>query len=172
MVKRKPRRKFSGRVVRLSTNVTVGALATADVTSGPVTSATTAQTRVISMKAVYSWVEKAQIDGACEIGLAHSDYTAAEIEECLEANASMDVGDLIANEQARRMVRTIGVFAGGGATADGNEIALNNGNPIHTRLNWVLSQGDAIELWMKNGSGVIYTTGSSISVLGSVFVKP
>lgn len=125
----------------------------------------------MSVNFSYSWIDKAQIDGGLEFGLAHSDYSPAEIEECLEANASMDLGNKIAQEQANRLVRAIGTITGNQAVA-GGEAAFNDGRRMKTKLNWTIAIGDFLVLWVKNSSGIIYSSGSSVSVLGECWVKP
>ncbi len=146
-------------------------LSPADLVSGSLSGATTATTRIVSAKLMFSWIDKTAADGAMEFGLAHSDYSAAEIEECLEASTSMAVGDKLANERANRLVRSLGTITGNQNVALG-EAAFNDGNPIHVKLNWLLEIGQNLTIWMKNSSGTIYSTGSSISVLGDLWVKP
>jgi len=77
----------------------IGALATKDVISGAASAAPTGTMRMMSVKATYTISNiGASDDDAFEFGWAHSDYTAAEIEEALEASGSMDIGDKIAQE--------------------------------------------------------------------------
>ncbi len=109
-------------------------------------------------------------DDGLQFGFAHSDYTAAEIEECLENTASMDLGDKIAREQADRWVRVIGAF-NGLATAAGGGVQFNDGKPVKINLNWLMAAGDTLNMWMRNSSGTVYLTGSSIATQGSLWVK-
>jgi len=126
--------------------------------------------RLISVKASYSWSDKATIDDAATFGLAHSDYDAAEIEECLEASTSIDLGDKIAQERANRLVRTIGTITGDSNVANqGNNFA--GGRLVKTRLNWLMSIGDTLTLWIRNSSGNVYTTGSAITMAGDFWIK-
>ncbi len=166
----KRRRKFNLRKVRINAGVAVGALDTIDVTSGAIHPAPVNPLRVTSLNASYSWSNiGAAIDDGLEFGVAHSDYSAAEIEECLEASASIDQGDKIAQEQADRLVRTIGIMPSSGTTGSGR--TFNDGRRIRTKLNWLLGIGDTLVVWMRNGSGTIYTTGSSLVVSGDMWVK-
>ncbi len=159
------------RQVRLAAGVAAGALATLDVVTGAITPAVTASTRIISTNFTYAWEDVAAvIDDGCEFGLAHSDYSAAEIEECLEAQSAMDLGDKIAQEQGNRLVRSIGKFASNANAGSG--VVFNEGRPWKTRLNWMLSIGDTLNLWIRNGSAVIWTTGSTVGIQGHVFVSP
>ncbi len=161
------------RKVRLAAGVAATALATGDVVSGALTSAVTTLTRVISVNLAYAWEDvQAAIDDGCEFGLAHSDYSAAEIEECLEAQASMDIGDKIAQEQADRLVRSIGKMPSIPSGAAGSGVVFNDGRKMKTRLNWLLSIGDTLNLWIRNGSGVVWTIGSTVGAQGEIYVLP
>ncbi len=169
--KRKQRRRFNLRRVRVATSPAIGALASEDVTTVALTDVTTDKLRLISFNATYNWVDLAAIiDGGLEFGLAHGDYSAAEIEECLEAAGGIKLGDKIENEKANRLVRRIGVISGEVATS-GQEKQFNSGRPVKTKLNWLLPAGIALNIWFRNGSGVVYTTGSSMAVLGDLWVK-
>ncbi len=165
-------RNYRLRRVRVAAFVTIGALDTLDVVLGNIGAATSGTLRVISVNFSYIWSTiSATIDGGMQFGLAHSDYTAAEIEECLEVNASMDLGDKVAQEQANRLVRQVGTIGGTGTAVVGTEASFNDGKPMKTRLNWLLSPGDQIVAWIRNGSGTIWTTGSSLSIQGDIWVK-
>ncbi len=171
LAKHKPQRKrrFTMRKVRVTGSLSLGALAALDVVSGAITDASTDPYRLISANLRYTLVNLgAVIDDGQEFGLAHSDYTAAEIEECLEATASIDLGDKIAQEQANRLVRSIGIMTGGNAAA-GN-MDFNDGRPVKTRLNWKMSTGDTLNIWVRNSSGVVYTTGATVSTLGEIWI--
>ncbi len=109
-------------------------------------------------------------DGPVVVGVAHGDYTNAEMEEAIEAAAgSWGRSDQVAREQADRKVRTVGVFQEIGGTID----YLNDGLPIKTKLNWYLSTGQTLAIWAYNqGTGAL-TTGSTLNVLGhaNIFIK-
>ncbi len=170
---RKPtkRRKFNLRRVRVSKAAAVGALAAADLIAVTLSGPYTNMTRIVSAKLMFSWIDKTLADGGMEFGLAHGDYSAAEIEECLEASTSPDIGDKIAQERANRMVRSLGTISGA-QSVDLGEAAFNDGRPIHVKLNWLIPDDENLIVWMKNSSGTIYATGSSLSVLGDLWVKP
>ncbi len=160
---------FNLRKVRIAASPTIGALATEAVVSNAVTDAGTDPYRITSVKAAFSWNDKALIDDGCEFGYAHSDYTAAEVEECLEASASIDRGNLIAREQANRLVRQVGTIGGASVTAAGG-VGFNDGRPVKTKLNWKMSTGDTLNLWIRNASGNVWTTGSELSILGDMWI--
>ncbi len=168
------KRKYTGkrpRKVRLAASIAAGALTAGDVTFNALTAVATDSYRLLSVKNSYSWTDiQAVIDDGLEFGLAHSDYSAAEIEECLESQASIDLGDKVAQEQANWLVRSLGRISSNGVAAGGGSIPFNEGRPLKTKLNWKMSTGDSLSLWIRNGSGVVWTTGSEVSVIGDFWV--
>ena len=76
-------------------------------------------------------------DGPVRVGVAHSDYSAAEIEEWIENAQSWDLGDKIGQEVGKRLIREIGVFRASGQAI--GPTTLNEGRPIKTKLNWRLT---------------------------------
>ncbi len=169
--KKSGRRRFNLRKVRNSNALAVTALTTQDLVKGAMSAAVTATTRIVSMEMIWGWSDiGAAIDDGLEFGVAHSDYTAAEIEEAIEANSSMDLGDKVRQEQANRLIRSIGVITGQGIAGGG--LTYNDGKPVKTRLNWLLTIGDTIDVWVRNSSGVVYTIGSSLTSLGHFWVTP
>ncbi len=172
--RRKTRRRGRrGRTVRISRNAGPGALATLDVVSSPITDVSPDPYRLLSANLGWSWGDiQAVADDGLEFGLAHSDYTAAEVEECLEAQAAIDPGDKVAREQANRWVRSIGRISSAGVLVGGAAQAWNNGLPKFIRLNWYMSIGDTLNVWIRNSSGTVWTTGSGLFVNGQITVTP
>ncbi len=159
------------RKIRLAGGVAALALASKDVAQSVVTAVATDPYRLLSVKLSYTWEDiAAVVDDGCEFGLAHSDYTAAEIEECLESQASIDLGDKIEQERSDRLVRTIGRISSYGNVAEGGSAPFNAGRPLKTKLNWKMSTGDALAMWIRNGSGTVWTTGSSIQAIGDFWI--
>lgn len=170
---RRARRKraFNLRRVRVSATVATGALAAADVIVAAVTAAVTDPLRIMSVNLTYNWAAIAALaDDGLEFGLSHSDYSAAEVEECLEQSGSIDLGSKIAQEQANRLVRSIGLISGSVTTINGG-LMFNDGRQLKTKLNWRMSSGDTLNLWIRNGSGVIWTTGGAVVCQGDMWVK-
>ncbi len=109
-------------------------------------------------------------DGPIVVGVAHSDYSDAEIEQVIENTGSWDEGDLVQQEVAKRKVRTIGIFSE--FSGDVNTFTLNDGLPIKTKLNWMLTTGDTLKMWAFNqGSGAL-TTGANMSCIGHANLWP
>ncbi len=144
----------------------IGALANADLISGELIGVADEEYRALSLKLV--WANKGTTvgEGPLVVGVAMGDYTAAEIEEWLEATTAMSRGDMIAGEQADRRCRRVGVFGNEGVAE-----VLNDGKPITTRLNWHIPEGKTIAVWGYNQSGATLTTGQVITQQGSVRLR-
>ncbi len=105
--------------------------------------------------------------GPLLVGIAHSDYTAAEVEEFIENTGSWAVGDQIAQEVGRRKIRIIGTFRDQGGNLD--SYALNEGRPIKTKLGWNIITGQSLDVWAYNlGSAAYATTVPEVHVEGHV----
>ncbi len=164
------RRAFNLRKVRVAAALTIGNLAANDVISAVLTVGATDPYRLMSVNFTYNIINLGSgNDDGQEFGLAHSDYTAAEIEECLESQTAIDRGDKIALEQSNRLVRTIGTFVGTPVANAGR--SFNDGRMMKTKLNWYMATGDQLALWVRNGSGTVYTTGAGLSVIGNIWLK-
>ncbi len=108
--------------------------------------------------------------GPVMVGVAHSDYTDAEIEAFIEATGSWDEGDKIQQEVSRRKVRRVGIFPSAPGPAD---LVLNDGKPIKTKLNWILNQGQTLRVWAYNmGASPIATTVPDVGVQGHANLWP
>ncbi len=103
-------------------------------------------------------------DGPISVGLAHSDYTDAEIEEVIEVTGSWDIGNKISRERMKRLVRHVGVF---NTQITGEAAVLNDGNSIKTKLNWGLVTGDTLRFWAYNhGTSALAGTDPQLEVTG------
>ncbi len=172
MAKRRPQRRFNLRMVRMNERAATGALAAGKVAIGDLTQAAVDPYRLMTIKASYSWLEAgAIIDDGFDFGVAHGDYTAVEIEECLEAQAAIDRGNKIALEQSNRLVRMIGSIPSlSGGTATGSQV-FADGRQVKTKLNWYMATGDKLKGWIRNNSSIVWTTGGSLGVAGSIWIK-
>ncbi len=163
-----------GRYLRgaIEDNLTLGALASKDVVKDDLADTVNERTLVSSVVAAYSlagWTLTTN-DGPILIGIAHSDYTDAEIEEYLESTGSWDEGDLVQQEISKRKIRRIGIFEE--PDTDTGSVTLNDGKPIKTKLNWILNQGQTLAVWAYNtGAGPI-TTGATVHTEGHANLFP
>jgi len=152
---------------RIEASAAVGALATRAVTTDALCAASDAPYRFMSLDGTWSLSDSASIgdaQGPLAFGVAHSDYSAAEIEECLEAAGSMEIGDKIANEQANRLVRQIGVITADGE--NGQPSNFNDGKPVKVKLNWGVAVGDFLDIWVYNLDIGNLTTGLILDFVG------
>ncbi len=102
-------------------------------------------------------------EGPIEFGLAHGDYSAAEIEECLSVSL-LSPDNKIEGERARRLVRRIGYFAG-----LSTEEVFNNGVPKRVPLRWTQGDGTQMDMWAANRSGAALTTGTILEFQGTMY---
>ncbi len=110
-------------------------------------------------------------DGPIMVGVAHSDYSDAEIEAVIEVTGSWNEGDLIAREVGQRLVRVIGIFRATGAATE--TMTLQEGKMIRTKLGWILLQSQSLRLWAYNlGTSNLATTAPTIRVQGHVNLWP
>ncbi len=166
------RRKFNLRKVTINTAVAAGALAAGDVIGGAVTASAVETYRLMSVDCSYNWSNiGAIIDDGATFGLAHGDYTDAEIEECLEATGSIDLGDKLAQEKTNRLVRSIGTISNSGALAAAGGASFADGRRVKTKLNWEFQTGKTLTLWIRNASATVWTTASSVTMAGDIWIK-
>ncbi len=110
-------------------------------------------------------------EGPVTVGVAHSDYTSAEIEQTIENSGSWEQGDLIAKEQSSRKIRIVGTFSQFSESESG-ALVLNDGKPITTKCGWKLSESQTVKFWAYNEGAQALTTGSDLSVLGHANLWP
>ncbi len=168
--RRRYRRYLKG---QLDVTKLLGTLAAETVISVAVVDTVVEKTWLSSIKARYdmqNWTNGAQV-GPITFGLAHSDYTNAEIEEWIENTGSWDQGDLVQQEVARRKIRMIGSFE---SPALATETALfNDGRPVTTKCGWSLVTGESVKFWLYNeGSGALATTDPVCHVNGHANLWP
>ncbi len=104
-------------------------------------------------------------DGPIVFGVAHSDYTDAEVEEVLQLTSSWQAGAMIEQEKGARKVKIIGTFE---TPEDATKTArFNDGRPMKTKLNWVLDSGQTLKQWCYNqGTDALGTTSPTVRMQG------
>ncbi len=175
MAKKGRRRRAMGRYLRggVDENLGIAALAAKDLVAVNFDETVNERTLVSSIVATYSIAELtagANI-GPIMVGIAHSDYSDAEIQEVIDQTQSWNEGDKVGQEVAKRLVRRIGQFAQPGDSLA--PVVLNDGKAIKTKLNWILLQGQTLKLWAYNlGTGAVATTTPIITVQGHCNLWP
>ncbi len=176
LVARKGKRRKMGRYIRGSVNegFSLGTLAGGTLLSTVFDETVSERTLISSLIATYALadVTVGTDIGPVMVGVAHSDYTDAEIEAVIEATSSWAEADLVAREVANRKVRRIGIFHGANTNAAGI-VTLNDGKPIKTKLNWILTTGQTLNLWCYNmGANAFATTAPVCRIEGHANLWP
>ncbi len=172
--KAKPKRKFrayiKGRINQFLALTTLGAKT---LTSDAIDDSVDELTFISSVVLTWS-LQNFTIgtdDGPITVGVAHSDYTDAEIEAFVELNTNWSRGDKIAQEVGRRQVKIVGTFEQPTATQQAS--VLNDGRPIHTKCKWMLTTGQTIRYWAYNqGASPLATTIPVLNVTGHANLWP
>ncbi len=132
------------------------------------------RTLVSSVVATYSIsnLTAAAGDGPIQVGVAHGDYTLAQIEEYLELATSWNETDLIDKEVQSRKIRRIGVFDSPQSGSSG-AYSLNDGKAITTKLNWIMTNGQGLNFFFYNlGTSALATTSPNVNVNGHANLWP
>ncbi len=168
------RRRRMGRYLRgnIDINLSVSTLAGATGLLAA-TQVTDEKTLVSSVKCIYSLADVTPIvnNGPLQVGVAHSDYSLTEIEAWIEQTSSWTQGDKVAREISSRFIRSIGTWDVGEAASQA--VVLNDGKPITTKLNWVLTTGQGLNFWVYNeGSAAYATTNPNAHIVGHANLWP
>ncbi len=153
--------------------LSIGTLSTKDVAKADFAGVVNERTWCSSVKASWAltdWTVTA-VDGPLVVGVAHSDYTDAEIEEWIENSGGWDEGNLQSQEIAKRKIRRVGVFATSGVTATDTDV-LNEGRPITTKCGWMLLQGQTVAMWAYNMGESAPAAGAIVRVQGHANLWP
>ncbi len=159
------RRRYLAGVV--DEDLALTTLASLDVVAGIFDNVVNERTFCSSVDATWNRSGGTIGEGPIIVGLAHSDYSPAEIEEFIENTGSWNEGDLVNQEIAKRKIRIVGAFPG-----DAADEGLSDGEKIHTKTKWVLLQGQSLQQWAYNRSAGALTTGSAILTEGVAHLWP
>lgn len=161
------RRRKPLTVLRFSESLTVGALADQAAVGTAFDDAVDQEMYFISMDVTASFTDHTQQEGPLHIGVAHNDYTDAEIAEWWVATNGWNTSDQVAyREIRRRLCRIIGTFAG----TDITEV-LNNGVKIRVPLKFKVADGQTLKLFVINDSQAALTTGTIAKIQGRIYCK-
>lgn len=174
MAKRKGRKFRKYLRGEIEKEMALGTLAAKTLLSDTVNDSVTESAWLSSVKGVWSIEDMtpgANV-GPILCGVAHSDYSDAEIEAWIENTSSWEVGDLVATREiGRRLIKKVGVFEN--KSAAGVPAVLNDGRPVTTKCGWQLSTGQTVRLWAYNkGSAALSTTDPVLSLSGHANLWP
>ncbi len=176
---RKPqrrRRRTMGRYIRGNINLkfALGTLGAGTVLLGTPADVVEERTMITSVVARYSLSGYTGGDniGPVAIGIAHSDYSLTEVGEWVALATGWAEGDKVSQEISNRLIRRIGIFDVEGGSA-GEASTLNEGRPVKTKLNWILTTGQNVNFWVLNmGSAALATTDPDVNVQGHANLFP
>ncbi len=153
-------RRRMGRYIRgnIDENLLLGTLATKTLISDLWDDAVTEKALISSIVCTWSLDQLTSVQGPILFGVAHSDYSDAEIEAVIEASNSWNVGDLLAQEVGKRKVRIIGTFAAEIKSAELTDVRFADGRLVKTKLNWMLNTGQTLRMWAYNISASALAT--------------
>jgi len=164
------RRRKRARLLKgvVTETLAIGALAANDAIGDNYDQTTEERSFMLSQEATWAIVNHTAGEGGIIVGVAHSDYTDAEIEEFLEVSDSWNEGNLIDQERSNRgrRIKIVGIFSG-----DKSDDVLNDGKPIKTSLKFTLTSAQTLKLFAYNTSAAVLTTGTILVVTGHVWIK-
>lgn len=147
--------------IQISETIDLGTLSA----GGIVTEALTADTASQGFRctsAVITWAVNGLTagQGPIAVGVAQSDYSGTEIGEFMNLATGFTRTNLISQEIQDRRIRTAGAVQGGA------EAGINDGKPVKTKLNWLVQEGQTINMFAHNGDDGALTTGGKVSFTG------
>ncbi len=151
-------------MLKLSEITTLGALTSQNAVATTFDSTVDDSTYLLSIEATYSISAHTAGEGPIVCGVAHNDYSAAEIVEWYIANGAWDRADKVAQEHNRRKIRQVGIFPGVSAIE-----TLNDGIPVKTKLGFIVEDGQTLSLWALNEDAATLTTGTVLEAQGKVW---
>ncbi len=172
MARKTPRRRRYLKGV-IENRFTLGTLAPTTLLGDDISDSVVERAWLSSVKATWSMDQftEGAGDGPILVGIAHSDYTDAEIEAWVEQTSSWEEADLVAQEVAKRKIRRVGTFGQTGPALSG--MVLNGGKPITTKCGWMLASGQSIRIWAYNsGSSALATTSPAVVTSGHANLWP
>ncbi len=125
---------------------------------------------IVAAWTLANWTPTANA-GPIMFGVAHSDYTNAEMEEFIENVNSWNEGDLVQQEIAKRKIRIIGTFLAPESAA--HDEAFERGRKVKTKINWMIETGATLQVWVYNtGTMSVATTTPTIDGRGHANLWP
>lgn len=164
MARAKGRGQQRIRKIPISNTVVLGALATKDALIQATLNVSDTEYLLMNLEGTWFWDSAATGDGPINVGFAAPGYTAAQVEEKIEAAGAIDIGDPVAQEQANRKVRSVGTIAD-------VRPSLRDGRIVKTKLNWRVAIGDQPQIYVYNQEGGPLVTGSALLFQGHAWIR-
>ncbi len=160
------RRRGGVKAIRVDATTTLGALASGVFITGILIPTVEQEHFAISMDISVTMGDHTVAQGPLAVGVAHGDYTVAEISEWFNSTGVM-AGDQIALERSRRKIRDICALDGEATT----EKAFD-GSVKRIPLRFKVEDGESVNIWAMNQDDDPLTTGTFIRVYGKYFYRP
>lgn len=151
--------------IRVSISKALGVLADSTMLLESIIDSIDTDLYVISADLYWSLLQHTAGEGPIMFGLAHGDYSVAEVDEWYESN-SEDFNNKIAQEQNKRQCRQAGQFAG-----LGTDEVLNDGKSVRTKIKFRVNAAQALNIWIRNESVNAMTTGARVNVNGTIYAR-
>ncbi len=168
--KGKPRRRRALIVGSINFTLALSTLNDQTLISGTLGSNPGTETFLLSIKATWSLDNGVKGEGPIVVGVAHEDYTDAEIEAWIENTGSWAPFNLVQREIAQRKIRLVGSFTNDSGSATLSTESLNEGRPIKTICRWANSDTQSLKVWAFNKAGGNLTGAARVVVSGSAFL--
>ncbi len=163
MAKRRGRSRRNFVTIPFTGGLSLGTLGDEAVVKGAPIAAFGEDFYLISVDLQISGRGQTDTESPLQVGFAHGDLTATEIEECLQAEVT-DPDDIIAKERSRRPVRTAGMLR-----VSDTESVLDGGRTQRIRGGFVIGNDHSFSTWCANRSGSTLTTGAVIEFSGNLY---
>lgn len=169
LANKRPQRRRALIVGSINFTLALSTLADQTLISGTVGANPGTETFLLSTKCTWSLDNGVKGEGPIIVGVAHEDYTDAEIEAWIENTGSWTPFNLVQREIAKRKIRMVGSFANDGGTTLSTE-RLNDGLPIKTICRWSNGDTQSLKIWAFNKAGGSLTGAARVIVVGSAFL--
>ncbi len=168
MAKRRRRSRNKDFVVlRFNGELSLGTLGTGAVIAADLEPAGDRAFHAISMDVTAVMKDFTAGEGPIAVGVGNGIYTVTQIKEWFDSGDGFDQGNpVVSQEQARRMIRDVGIFNGSAA-----EETLWDGKPRRVKLGFDIPQSITIEMHAVNMTGATLTTGAEIIMYGKVYAR-
>jgi len=163
--KGKRRRSAGFRVVRVKGSVALATLANLTVVKASLFVNGGQRQFIIAADLTWTLMNATATEGPFYCGLAHNDYTVAEIKEWIESGAGVETNQ-IEQEKNRRLCRDSIVFSG-----VGTEEVANDGKPKRTKVRFHVEDSQELAFWVYNDSDATLAGGAIVNCYGKVYVR-